>query len=249
MTRTKDDRTELICVPHAGAAAARYRWLDRPLADLCRVVAVELPGRGARRGEALVRTTTEGVERLLDSIGDRLPERYLLFGHSLGALLAFELARTLQAADRPPVALLVSGRNGPRMVPPCPPLHHLPDAELGRALRDFGGMPRELLDDDALLALTLPELRADLEISEGYLVSPGAPLRCPITALVATDDPMANPAGVHTWSRETTGPFRMVVHPGGHFAVTGEPIVPLLRDEVAALLTSTAPSSPLGAGR
>src|SRR3954468_9181686 len=132
----------MVCFPHAGGTAAAFRRWPALLGDLVEITAVELPGRGTRRAEPPPATIGDAFAAALSAVPPDLPAGgYVLFGHSLGALYAFEAARHLTAAGRPPALLVASGRNGPPRPAEIPPLHRLPDGEFLDRLAGFGGIP------------------------------------------------------------------------------------------------------------
>jgi surfactin synthase thioesterase subunit len=201
----------LYCFPHSGGSAGEYlRWADR-LPDV-EVWGLQLPGRGGRHREPAFTRMPALVRELVADV--RFDGRFALFGHSLGALVAYEVARALRAAGRrPPAWLFASGHPAPDLPRTAPPLHHLPDAELAGRI---GTLPPEVRDDPGLLDLALPAYRADLAIVETYRHVPGEALDCPITVIGGTEDEPTD-AELAAWRRHTTGPFALHCLPGGHF--------------------------------
>lgn len=210
-------RARLVVFPHAGSGAGAYRgWRALLPADV-ELGLVHLPGREARLSEPPLTS----VHAMADIVADALvrePARIplALFGHSLGAHVAFETAR------RPgvkPDRLLVSGNRGPSLPFPRAPIHHLDDARILEEFERLGGTPPEILQHAELMALLRPILRADLQAAETYAYVQGSPLACPITAYGGADDPNVPTGSLDAWRHETTGPFRMRVLPGGHFSI------------------------------
>ncbi|GAB2814861.1 hypothetical protein GCM10027073_53410 [Streptomyces chlorus] len=153
-------------------------------------------------------------------LGDGLP--FGLFGHSMGAVLAFETARRLAGDGRKPAVLVVSGRQAPSLPWPPPGVPSLWDADaalLVEELRLLAGQDAEALDHPALLRLALPALRADYRMLQDYTYVPGAGLDCPVIALAGDRDPRVAVDAVAPWGRETRAGFEMQVLPGGHFFV------------------------------
>jgi surfactin synthase thioesterase subunit len=225
----------LVCLPHAGGSGTAFHpWRSR-LADLVEVIPVEPAGHGRRSREPLPRTFGEAMCSLRDRVERHAHRRYGLFGHSLGALFAFEAARHLTAAGTSPALLIVSGRNGPSRTNEGPPCHALPDEAFLQALARFGGVPPEILAEESLLDFFRPLLRADMRIAERYERRPGHPLHCPIVAIFASGDPLVSPAGVAAWREETSAGCRLVEVPGGHFSIRSERYLSALREGLGPL--------------
>ncbi len=211
----------LFCLPYAGGRASIYhRWHEVAPAHI-QVCALELPGRGRRLREApFVRLGP--LVRALANLIEAIPERpFALFGHSMGGLVAFELARTLRERGRPgPTHLFVSAAAAPNTAPTGPMIHCAPDLEVKRTLRDLNGTPQELLDNDELMALILPTFRADLSVLENYRYRDEPPLDVPITVFGGTSDPFVPPSALAGWRRQSTGGSRLQLFPGDHFFVS-----------------------------
>jgi surfactin synthase thioesterase subunit len=211
----------LFCLPHAGGGASAYRtWLGR-LPGVS-VLPVQLPGREARlrhlpyeRMEPLV---TDLAEVVLGVAGEG---PYAVYGHSLGALVAFELVREVRRrGGAAPVQLFVSGCVAPHVTfDDGPPVLGMTRAELVAMLRDLGGTPEWLLADPGVLEMILPAVRADFSVKETYRYAPEAPLTTPVTVLASTDDPRASAPMQQLWAEQTLGGCRVHTLVGGHFAV------------------------------
>lgn len=211
----------LLCVPFAGAGPSAFRlWPDAlPGVD---VVAAYLPGRERRFAEPPERdigALTRDARAAVPWIEDR---RYAIFGHSFGALVAFELARSLRRAGLPPpLALFVSGCRAPEL-PPVRLTHDLPDDEFVRALDELGGTPREVLATPELLELLLPLLRADFAAAQTYECAPDEPLDCAIDSFCGDADTGVSVAESVQWERHTRRAFRLHVVPGDHFFINAD---------------------------
>lgn len=232
-TRPLHTECALICVPYAGGAATVFSsWQEST--DLLDIVPVQLPGRANRIAEAPVTdlaTVVDNLERELSA----LDRGYALFGHSMGGLIVFELARQLRRNGRPgPRELFISGYPAPDDPLP-PPVYDLPRAELVRWLVDSGGLDGALGADDELLDIVLPMLRADLGLVDTYQYRPEPPLPWPITVLVGDDDPSCTPADVAGWPAHTTAGCRVEVLPGDHFFLRdqADPMVRLIERTLA----------------
>jgi medium-chain acyl-[acyl-carrier-protein] hydrolase len=211
-------RLRLFCFPYAGGAATAYReWAGR-VPRTIEVCPVHLPGRGPpfRRLADLVPAALEGLRSHLD-------RPFAFFGHSMGALVVFELARELRRRGAPlPVRLVVSAHEAPHRPPPLPPVSHLPDAELiAEVRRRFDGIPDAVMSEPELLALLVPVLRADIAMLESYVYAPEDPLPCPVTCLAGEDDRHLVREDLLAWAEQTRGSFRFRLLPGGHFFIDG----------------------------
>jgi medium-chain acyl-[acyl-carrier-protein] hydrolase len=226
----------LFCFHHAGAGASTFQpWLA-PLASAgVAVCAVQLPGRENRFLEPAHSRLEPLIDALMPQLAPHLDRPFALFGHSMGALVAFEVTRALRATGAPmPAHLHVAGRIAPQLTDPRRRLHNLSDQELLEELRALGGVPRAVLEDRDLMALALPVLRADLAVNETYRHTPAAPLRVPITAFGGTHDPKVREDELRAWERQTYAGFRTCIVPGDHFFVSSAlPLV--LRDLIADL--------------
>jgi medium-chain acyl-[acyl-carrier-protein] hydrolase len=230
----------LLCFPYAGGGAAAYRTWRNRLPSSVQVVAAPLPGREARVREAARTRLADLVAQLADELAPHMQGHFAFFGHSMGALVAYELSHYLWARRRPlPLRLFVSAHRSPELPRPVRDLHPLPDAELIDELRRLGGTPEPVLQHAELMAMVLPILRADLEACETY-VHPAharAPLPLPISAFAGADDRRVGPEGLVGWQRHTQTDFRLRVLPGGHFFLHTAQVV--LLDAIATDLART----------
>ena len=181
---------------------------------------MQLPGREDRRNEAPLRRLPAAVSHVCADLETFQERPYVLFGHSMGALLAFETARALRSMGGPaPQQLLCSACRAPEAVRTATPTYHLPDAEFVRQLRSFGGMPEPILRDREMMELFLPILRADFELLQTYEFRPEPPLGCPLTTFGGEHDPDVPPHTLGAWRRHTTGAFERLEFPSGHFFI------------------------------
>jgi medium-chain acyl-[acyl-carrier-protein] hydrolase len=208
----------LICFPYAGGGASVYRGWPGPLRPDVDVVAAALPGREARFSERPIAQLRPLVEQMTRELLPRMGAPYALFGHSMGALLAFEVAREMRRRGGPaPTCLIASGHRAPHLPDRDPPIHALPDEEFVEELRDYGGTPEQVLAEPELMELLIPLLRADFSVCETYQHQEEAPLDCPLWALGGTDDERVTQDELEAWCAHTRGEFRAVHMPGGHF--------------------------------
>jgi medium-chain acyl-[acyl-carrier-protein] hydrolase len=211
-------RVELIVFPYAGGGTSVFHGWPRRLTPDIAVRMVQLPGRESRYTEPPVVKTSaviDPVSRAVASLGD-LP--VVLFGHSMGAILAFEVVRRLQRSARPPAALIVSGRCAPQLESRSPQLADLRGRELVRRLAEhYGGIPAEVLDDDELIDVMTRVLEADLRLVESYAYASGDLLRCPIATYGGDGDSWVSSVELEAWGELTQAGFVTQQYPGDHF--------------------------------
>ena len=212
-------RLRLFCFPYAGVGASAYRTWVPAFGPEVEVNIVQPPGRESRWGEPALASLRELVSGAADALGPFLTPPFAVFGHSLGALVAFELARELRRRGRPgPVWLFASAHRAPQLPNPHPLLHGLADGELvSEICRQYAGIPQAVLDDPELLALMLPGLRADFTSFETYRYELDEPLACPISAFGGTTDRRVTEAELDAWQAQTRAGFRLRMMDGDHF--------------------------------
>lgn len=218
--RTRSARHSLYCFPFAGGTANFYADWARHFDGAVELVPIQLPARGARTRESPAASIGDVADEVAEVIAAE-PTRPLLFGHSMGAIQAFEVARRLRDADRPAGHLFVSGRPSPWIVRPETAVSNLPRAEFVRMLRGYGAADEEVLGNAELLDLLLPMMRADFSLIERYRYPSAPPLDCPIHAWCGDHDPEVGPDEMQGWEKETTADFELSVRPGDHFFLTG----------------------------
>ncbi|HEY7557685.1 MAG TPA: thioesterase domain-containing protein [Candidatus Binatia bacterium] len=210
-------RLRLFCLPYAGGGASVFRSWSNVLPDYLEVCAVQLPGRENRVREQPFWHISGVIDILTELIRPYLNLPFAIFGHSVGAILAFELARQIRKVYRlTPTHLFVSAHIAPHLSSP-EALHRLPDASFIEELRMYGGIPEVLLKEEELMRLLLPSIRADFAINETYVYSDGEPLECPISAFGGLHDPKVSSDYLTPWREHTCGPFSQHILPGNHF--------------------------------
>jgi medium-chain acyl-[acyl-carrier-protein] hydrolase len=213
---------QLFCFAHAGGGPSFFRpWLAA-LAPEITVRRVLLPGREWRLEEPPFRHIAELVEPLCAGLEPYLDQPYALFGHSMGAVVACEVARRFSGPSRAgPACLIVSGRRAPGLAANHRRLSSLPDDEFLAEVGRLNGIPQEVLNEPELLDMLLPPLRADFELAETYQPLPGGRLGCPVVAYLSTADPEIDYDEVLGWQEVTTGEFTIRVFRGDHFYLRG----------------------------
>ncbi|MFF2083179.1 thioesterase II family protein [Nocardia sp. NPDC058176] len=217
---------QLVCFPPGGGSAAVYRELSRHVGPGVDVTAVQYPGRQDRLDEPVLTDLHALADRIAtDLLAQPAPAR-TLFGHSMGATVAYETARRLAEGGAPVRALIVSGRPAPTFVETAL-LHQASDDALLDDLERLAADPapvRMLRAEPDLAELILPAVRGDYQAVETYRHRPGPRLSCPVVALISTEDPTATPAQAEEWETMTDGPFTLTTFPGGHFYLDERPV-------------------------
>ncbi len=214
---TRPGASQLFCLPHAGAGASAYwEWVPLLAPDVD-VVPIQLPGRESRYKEFPRRSAFELAGELVGPLMDRAGPNFSFFGHSMGALLAYELTRAMTAKGAPPRQLFVSGLRAPQLAPPARIVHLLPDPELVAVMEELEGTSPEVLAHPELVRLLLPVMRADFEICETYSHPHEAALPVPITVLGGRGDPSVSVSELRAWRDLTSAGFEAEIYPGGHF--------------------------------
>lgn len=208
---------QLFCFPYAGAGASVFRtWADQPSSSI-EVYAIQLPGRETRLREPPLSDMPTLVKALAPILTGCIDRPFAFFGHSLGALVSFELARYLQCHQKVlPQYLFASGRWAPQLSGRNPCLHTLPDAEFVTALRQYDGTPEAVLQNPELMEIFLPILRADLKLNETYQYLGTPPLNCPIAAFGGLDDEDVSCDDLAAWREQTKSAFSLHLFPGNH---------------------------------
>lgn len=208
---------KLFCFPYAGASAAVYVKWKRRLPEWIELVPVELPGRGRRMSEPLQTTLPGLLAAVVSQVQPQQGQPYALFGHSLGALVAFELGLQLMSQLGPqPLQVFATGAHAPSRRDAQRFAGLSTDDELRAELIRLQGTPAPVLEDAELMALMLPVLRADFQIAGSYACPAGRRLRAPLHVVAGTED-TTTPDTLNAWREHTEGEFLLSMLPGGHF--------------------------------
>ena len=226
-------RLRLYCFSYAGGNAFLFLPWQAALNPAIEVCAVQLPGRGARLQEPPYSSLPLLIENLAGVISRQDPLPFAFFGHSLGALIAFELARYCDRHDLPlPLHLFPSGCDAPQYRSSGRRLHELDDRALIDALKEYNGTPQEVLENRELMELAIPTLRADFALAEKYKYQPGPALTIPITVLAGNRDDQIFAEQVQDWRKETTSTCSVKWFEGDHFFINSD------RDNVVQFLNA-----------
>lgn len=213
----RDAVLRLFCLPHAGSGAAAFHPFAALLPDSIEMMAVQLPGRETRLAEAPFRRMEPLVDALLEGIRGSLEKPFAFFGHSMGALVAFELSRALRRRGLAlPRTIVVSGRRAPTIANSEPPLHVLPDASFVDALVErYDAIPDVIRNEPELMALFVPVLKADFATFETHRHRDEPPLDCALAMYGGRSDPQT--AQMQGWADLFDGPRTTRLFAGGHF--------------------------------
>lgn len=212
-------RLRLFCFPHAGGNAQSFRAWSKQLGPKYEICAVQTPGRWNRYQEPPISHFPTLVDLVTTSLQEYFSQPFALFGHSVGALLAFEVARDLRRKGLPrPRYLFLAGRRAPTIHQREPAISSLSDEALVAFIADrFGAIPEPVLNDPEMLKIILPLLRADLELAQNYVYAAEPPLESPIAAFGGMSDRTTLPFWLEAWRDQTSADFTVKMFPGGHF--------------------------------
>lgn len=215
----KTAKVRLFCFPYAGGSASIFRRWPEFLPDDIELLALQPPGREERFSEPLIDRLYDMVNAYVTAMSAFLDRRFFLFGHSIGARIAYEVAKNLGHARRRPLGLIVSAARAPHL-PKDNPVYHLPDALLIQKIREMKGTPEEILCNNELMQLLLPKLRADYTMADTAPLETGnVRLPCPLIALGGLHDTSVSIDQLAQWKKYTTGKFAMRLFDGDHFYI------------------------------
>jgi medium-chain acyl-[acyl-carrier-protein] hydrolase len=235
----------LFCFPYAGGSTQEFRLWKSQLPPQISLCLVHLPGRERRIREPLISNLQELIQNLADHIflDPQIP--YAFFGHSMGTSVSFELARELRRRKQPePVHLFVAGRTAPQWPRVDHAIFRLPHDQFIAEIRKLHDTPPEFLENNELVEMLIPILRADFELIGTYQYLPERPLSCPITAYGGLRDEKVSAIGLQAWKEQTSSAFRARMFPGGHFFIQNRSFIGAFMQDLAAVVNMVlAPKS------
>ena len=213
-------RLRLLCLPYAGGGTHFFRDWPTHLPPWVEVWVTQLPGRERRLREPPVANLQKLVGEIVEALLAHRDLPFVFFGHSMGALLVFEIARQLRRQRGPsPIQLIVSGHRAPQLPEPDPPIHQLPKEEFLEEVRRYNGIPEEVVQSKELLEIVLPALQADFTACETAEYIDEPPLACAISAYGGLEDPKVDRVSLEAWRDQTEGDFVLRLVPGDHFYI------------------------------
>ncbi|MEO1054745.1 MAG: thioesterase domain-containing protein [Bacteroidota bacterium] len=213
------NKINLICLPYAGASKYAYNDFKQYTPEYIELVPTELPGRGSRYTERLLKDMDTIVDDIFLQVKGHVNVPYAIYGHSMGTLLGYLLVRRIISEGLPePILLFCTGRGGPSVEMELPHRHTLSKDDFKEEIRDLGGSPDEILEDEDLMEFFEPILRADFEAIETYEHTPGEPFDIPITAIIG-DREKATYEEAQEWKKVTQGDVDIRIFPGKHFFI------------------------------
>ena len=211
-------RLRLFCIPYSGSGTSIFRTWPNDFPAEIEVCAIRLPGRENRLREPPFTQLAPLTEILAQALRPYLDKPFAFFGHSVGALISFDVTRQLRRQGDPePAYLFVSGRRAPQLPIPEPLAHMLSEVEFRERLHALNGVPESILHDPEMMELFLPTLRADFTIHETYIYTAEPPFNCPITIFGGLQDREASRAELDAWREHTRHRFKLRMLPGDHF--------------------------------
>lgn len=212
----EDSKVRLVCLPHAGGSAPFYFPMSQVLSPGVDVISVQYPGRQDRRTEPCITDINILADRIRAELDPWLDRPVAFFGHSMGAVLAFEVVRRLERDGRSVLRVFASGRRAPS-THRDESVHRRDDDGVVAEMRELSGTDARVLANEELLRMAMPAIRGDYTAIETYRAEPDAVVSAPITALTGDADPRTSSAEINAWRAHTTGQFELFTYAGGHF--------------------------------
>jgi medium-chain acyl-[acyl-carrier-protein] hydrolase len=221
--RSLNSKATLLCFHHAGGGASAFRNWKKYLPREIDLVAVQLPGREHRFNDAYITSMDALINELFQSIRAEFKRPYILYGHSMGAVIAYEMVRKISdAIEPPPLFFIPTGRMAPQcIVKECKNLHKLEDDDFCREFleRYYSDRLKSIFDERGLRNFFLPQLRADMELLETYQTKSWIVMDCPIMAVAGTEETDISESDLAAWRDHTNHNFASYRLPGGHFFI------------------------------
>lgn len=212
----------LFCFHCAGGDASTFYPWAKKINSSIELISIQLPGHGMKFDEPKLRSMEAIIAYLNNAILPYFDRPYFFFGHSLGALVAFELTRSLQKNCKPlPECLFVAGKNPPH-IRDQKFICHLSDQEIIEEIKKYNGIPAEILAETSLMNIFLPIFRADFEVLETYVYYKSLPLTCNLIALGGVEDPIVKAVNIEAWKIHTSGKFQSYLLTGDHFFIKSQ---------------------------
>lgn len=222
INESRDPTAQLFCIPYAGGGASVFRSWKKYLSPKIAAYAIQLPGRETRFSEPPDRDLKTVALAIADAITRTPNLPFAIFGHSLGAAIAYEVTAQLEAQNRKPLQLFISGRQSPDRKSLRKPIAHLPDEEFIEQLKAYNTTPREIFENSEIVELLLPMLKADFSMAENYQHQINSKLQTPIIALGSKGDIWLSPESIANWANKTHGSFSSHWFEGGHLYLNQE---------------------------
>lgn len=217
-SRRTPPQMRLFCFPYAGGSAMVFQKWHRVFPEHVEICAIQYPGRGNRLKEQPFTSSRPLAQEVTEALLPVLDLPFAFFGHSMGALIAFDVTRELRRRQKPlPSQLFLSGSRAPHLRLQDQAAFDLPEPEFIEELRRLNGTPNEVLENAELMALMIPMLRADFSVAQGYEFVEEMPLSCPMSVYGGTDDPSVSITELEGWREQTTGAFSLQMFAGDHF--------------------------------
>ncbi len=220
LSKGENDHFRVFCFPYSGATAQVFRPLTQLLPEGVSVYSYELPGRGRRFNEEIPGTLAEIIEEAFLSINRIIDRPYIFWGHSLGGIIGYEMARHIRTNNHPlPKHLFVTGIRAPQVPKREKDVYDLPRDEFIEKIKEMGGTPEEIFNHEEMLDIMIPILKKDFKIYEMYRFTPDMPMPFPITAIGGLDDKFVSKEDLEQWSVHTSSLFDMHMLAGDHFFI------------------------------
>ena len=225
LSKNPKSEVQLICFPFAGSGASLfYPWVSS-LSSKFEIWAFQAPGHEELMDQELISDLGQMKKYIHQKVLPILKPPFILFGHSLGAVLAYELSKELQTKNLIPATLIVSGRQPPHLKSKKASISHLKNEDFINEVFQFNGIPRELLNSNEFLEMAIPILRADFQLAENYQIQIEEKIKCPIKVIGTTLDQWIDLHEISQWSNATENSCEISIFEGDHFHLKQNPKV------------------------